>query len=148
MPIVNVIFSFLSRGKQWTLEDFEIGKPLGRGKFGEEHICSRSSVRESAASLTAPLLRPDSFFSRLCVLGSGTQDEVHCRPEGNEALVSHANAVAEIDPNVIRLPVSGSSKGTASQSRRGTPAPARNRNSVPSPVCVCIISIWCTCPMS
>ena len=22
-------------GKQWTLNDFEIGKPLGRGKFGE-----------------------------------------------------------------------------------------------------------------
>jgi len=21
-------------GKQWSLEDFEIGKPLGKGKFG------------------------------------------------------------------------------------------------------------------
>jgi hypothetical protein len=24
------------RGKQWTLKDFEIGRPLGRGKFGEK----------------------------------------------------------------------------------------------------------------
>ena len=24
--------------KQWTLEDFEIGKPLGRGKFGQVYL--------------------------------------------------------------------------------------------------------------
>lgn len=30
---LNLIFCF--RGKQWSLDDFEVGRPLGRGKFGE-----------------------------------------------------------------------------------------------------------------
>ena len=64
MAFVNAILLFFFRGKQWTLEDFEIGKPLGRGKFGEKHTCSRSSVRESAAraSLSVPLYALTHFF--------------------------------------------------------------------------------------
>ena len=26
------------RGKQWSLKDFEIGRPLGRGKFGDVYL--------------------------------------------------------------------------------------------------------------
>ena len=26
------------KGKQWSLDDFEIGKPLGRGKFGSVYL--------------------------------------------------------------------------------------------------------------
>ncbi len=26
------------RGKQWTLRDFDIGRPLGRGKFGDVYL--------------------------------------------------------------------------------------------------------------
>ena len=38
---VNVHSTTLVRGKQWTLRDFEIGRPLGRGKFGmNQHISS------------------------------------------------------------------------------------------------------------
>lgn len=30
--------SLASKGKYWTLDDFEIGKPLGRGKFGRVYL--------------------------------------------------------------------------------------------------------------
>ncbi len=28
----------VNRGKQWSLNDFEIGRPLGRGKFGDVYL--------------------------------------------------------------------------------------------------------------
>ena len=31
-------FSFSSAVKKWSLKDFEIGKPLGRGKFGDVYL--------------------------------------------------------------------------------------------------------------
>lgn len=32
-------------GKRWTLNDFDIGKPLGRGKFGHVYLAREKSVR-------------------------------------------------------------------------------------------------------
>lgn len=31
------LFSYFS-GKQWSLRDFDIGRPLGRGKFGDVYL--------------------------------------------------------------------------------------------------------------
>jgi len=47
---------FANRGKQWSLEDFEIGKPLGRGKFGARksiasYYCSRRATKCSSVLL-------------------------------------------------------------------------------------------------
>lgn len=33
------------KGKQWTLDDFEIGKPLGRGKFGSVYLAREKSTK-------------------------------------------------------------------------------------------------------
>ena len=33
------------RGKQWSLEDFEIGKPLGRGKFGSVYLARERKTK-------------------------------------------------------------------------------------------------------
>mmetsp|Transcript_4946 Transcript_4946/g.5744 ORF Transcript_4946/g.5744 Transcript_4946/m.5744 type:complete len:333 (-) Transcript_4946:201-1199(-) len=33
------------KGKQWALEDFEIGKPLGRGKFGSVYLARERSTK-------------------------------------------------------------------------------------------------------
>lgn len=33
------------RGKQWSLEDFEIGKPLGRGKFGSVYLAREAKTK-------------------------------------------------------------------------------------------------------
>ncbi|GMI24673.1 hypothetical protein TeGR_g12757, partial [Tetraparma gracilis] len=30
--------SLAAMGRQWSLSDFEIGKPLGRGKFGAVYV--------------------------------------------------------------------------------------------------------------
>ena len=37
---VSIFMSHLlhCRAKRWTLKDFEIGKPLGRGKFGDVYL--------------------------------------------------------------------------------------------------------------
>ena len=32
------LFTFLNRKKKWCLNDFEIGKPLGKGKFGNVYL--------------------------------------------------------------------------------------------------------------
>lgn len=33
------------KGKQWTLDDFEIGKPLGRGKFGSVYLAREKRTK-------------------------------------------------------------------------------------------------------
>lgn len=33
------------KGKQWSLDDFEIGKPLGRGKFGSVYLAREKSTK-------------------------------------------------------------------------------------------------------
>lgn len=33
------------QGKQWSLNDFEIGKPLGRGKFGSVYLAREKSSK-------------------------------------------------------------------------------------------------------
>jgi hypothetical protein len=33
-PFTYEVIQLASRGKYWTFNDFEIGKPLGRGKYG------------------------------------------------------------------------------------------------------------------
>jgi serine/threonine protein kinase len=32
------LFTSSHRDKKWSLKDFEIGKPLGRGKFGDVYL--------------------------------------------------------------------------------------------------------------
>ena len=34
----NLTSNLLNSTKRWTLKDFEIGKPLGRGKFGDVYL--------------------------------------------------------------------------------------------------------------
>jgi serine/threonine protein kinase len=34
----NFLFTSSHRDKKWSLKDFEIGKPLGRGKFGDVYL--------------------------------------------------------------------------------------------------------------
>ena len=34
-----------AKGKQWTLNDFEIGKPLGRGKFGSVYLAREKKTK-------------------------------------------------------------------------------------------------------
>lgn len=38
-------FSAAEKGKQWTLNDFEIGKPLGRGKFGSVYLAREKRTK-------------------------------------------------------------------------------------------------------
>ena len=33
------------RERRWTLSDFDIGKPLGRGKFGNVYLAREKKVR-------------------------------------------------------------------------------------------------------
>ena len=33
------------KGKQWSLDDFEIGKPLGRGKFGSVYLAREKRTK-------------------------------------------------------------------------------------------------------
>jgi aurora kinase len=33
------------RDRRWTLSDFDIGKPLGRGKFGNVYLAREKKVR-------------------------------------------------------------------------------------------------------
>ena len=51
----------VSKGKQWCLDDFEIGKPLGRGKFGAVYLARE---RRTKYIVALKVLKSPSF-SRL-----------------------------------------------------------------------------------
>lgn len=36
--VVNILILLENKPRKWTLNDFEIGKPLGRGKFGDVYL--------------------------------------------------------------------------------------------------------------
>lgn len=47
------LFRFLSlRRYQWSLNDFEIGAPLGRGKFGRVYLAREKTTRYMVALKT------------------------------------------------------------------------------------------------
>lgn len=56
--------------KRWTLNDFDIGKPLGRGKFG--HVYLAREKRVGAVQISFDLVYPLNFHlvSMLLLLGS------------------------------------------------------------------------------
>lgn len=56
-----------NRKREWSLQDFEIGRPLGKGKFGRVYL-----VREVKVSLRflAKLILLSSFIY-LFILGGG-----------------------------------------------------------------------------
>ena len=37
--------------KNWTIDDFEIGKPLGRGKFGHVYSCFEGALQEAVVEV-------------------------------------------------------------------------------------------------
>jgi hypothetical protein len=77
--------SFVIRGKQWSLEDFEIGKPLGRGKFGAQHYIFAAL----ASSLTPRhLMFPYSWDHRLGLPGPRAEDQVYRSPQGALSLAN------------------------------------------------------------
>jgi serine/threonine protein kinase len=50
---INIAFCFLLQAsahaneeKRWVLSDFEVGKPLGRGKFGHVYLAREKRVNE------------------------------------------------------------------------------------------------------
>lgn len=42
--------------KRWTLSDFDIGKPLGRGKFGHVYLAREKRVFSILSSFMPPTL--------------------------------------------------------------------------------------------
>lgn len=46
--------------KQWSLDDFEIGKPLGRGKFGRVYLARE--IKVFSTSKTYPCFLPQIFL--------------------------------------------------------------------------------------
>ncbi|RVW79251.1 Serine/threonine-protein kinase Aurora-1 [Vitis vinifera] len=53
--------------KRWTLNDFDIGKPLGRGKFGHVYLAREKRVKQSYCGPKSALQEPTATVSGLSI---------------------------------------------------------------------------------
>lgn len=77
-----------NRKREWSLQDFEIGRPLGKGKFGRVYL-----VREVKVSLRflAKLILLSSFIYLFIFLGEGGLLVVEQISSGIEDYIQGAN---------------------------------------------------------
>lgn len=68
-----------SNERQWRLDDFDIGKPLGKGKFGNVYLAREKSSRYIVALKVRAYLhsagKRDGTWKRKKFLGEGQQHE-------------------------------------------------------------------------
>jgi aurora kinase len=81
----SVISHSIRRGKKWTIQDFEIGRPLGRGKFGTVYL-----AREKTSKFIVAL----KVISKQQLLESGVEHQLRREIEIQSNLRN---------PNILRL---------------------------------------------
>ena len=62
----------LGEKKRWTLNDFDIGKPLGRGKFGHVYIAREKRVSMLSCFLSAIKCLSGLYYVEGGYLGSSS----------------------------------------------------------------------------
>lgn len=71
------------RKKRWNLNDFDIGEPLGRGKFGHVYLAREKRVSihpHTTFVLDLYIVCFPQFSQIVCKCET---EQPHCRPEGS-----------------------------------------------------------------
>lgn len=73
--------------KRWNLSDFDIGKPLGRGKFGHVYLAREKRVSVICLIHSNPLAAESNvsicFFAKLTHVCKYETEQSHCRAKGS-----------------------------------------------------------------
>ena len=91
-------------GRQWRIEDFDIGKPLGRGKFGQSNVIAINSqsfcgIIFAIRVVHAPICFIFVDHLRQSVPCTNQQVQVHRCPQGpQQAAVAKVTCRASIAP--------------------------------------------------